>query len=92
MNIVKSVINAVGVEIESPLYEVKKKIDQDTEIRKYTATKWVGVKLKDKAASEDNSKKMFFTLFDYISGKNDQDKKISMTSPVCFSFINFDRN
>ena len=84
MNLIKTVRNAVGIDIESPTYEVIKKIDENTEIRKYSASKWICTREENKKASEDNNIKMFFNLFNYISGNNNQEKKISMTSPVSF--------
>ncbi len=51
------------------------------EIREYPDSFWVSTKMKNGEQSELMSNG-FRTLFNYISGKNTQKQKISMTAPV----------
>ena len=51
------------------------------EIRTYSPSKWVGISYKGQVKGV-SSNQMFMSLFSYISGNNDQNKKIEMTSPV----------
>ncbi len=66
--------------IEKPAYETIQK-NGDFEVRKYANIPIVSSPMED-MEKRDTS---FRQLFKYISGENDQNKKISMTSPV---FVN----
>lgn len=55
------------------------KLDDKIEIRKYVPAKWVCT------SNQNSTTSMFSQLFNYISGQNDQNQKIPMTTPV----INF---
>jgi hypothetical protein len=79
----KSVKNALGLEIEMPTYELLQKLDENIEIRKYPASKWVCTKQSGTAEQEKSFQSgMFYKLFNYISGTNDKTQKIAMTAPV----------
>jgi len=60
--------------VETPSYEVLRRIDE-VEIRQYP-------KLILATVSGDDVRAPFRILFDYISGKNSGESKISMTAPV----------
>ena len=63
------------------------------EIRRYDETKWVATTVEAQARnSRSSSSSMFNKLFDYISGKNSQNKKIAMTAPVTTIFKNAGNN
>lgn len=66
--------------IEKPDYESVKK-DGDFEIRKYDAIKVVSAPMDDMEKRDQSFRK----LFKYISGENEEKKKIAMTSPVFMS-------
>ncbi|QDU80102.1 SOUL heme-binding protein [Polystyrenella longa] len=63
---------------ESAQYEVVEK-DGNIEIRKYPDLMLVSTESNSEAKSRDGS---FMRLFDYISGANESDQKIEMTTPV----------
>ncbi len=88
MSFFKTAKNLLGIEIERPPYTVIESIDEVTEIRKYAKTKWVCTSTIGIAndLQSKNSSNMFGKLFKYISGENEQEKKISMTSPVTFDY------
>ena len=75
--------------IEKPSYEVVRKIDSSTEIRKYASSEWASTSVKDQCMKmSDYSSRMFKNLFNYISGRNSQNQKIEMTAPVLTSLRN----
>lgn len=88
MSFFKSVKNALGIEIERPNYEVIKTLGDNIEIRKYPPTKWVSTSMEGEADhyKSDYQSKMFYRLFNYISGENQNHEKISMTSPVTVAY------
>ncbi len=88
MSFFKTAKNILGIEIERPPYTVIEKIDDVTEIRQYGKTKWVCTSMIGTAdeIQSKNSGNMFGKLFKYISGENEQNQKISMTSPVTFDY------
>ena len=69
--------------IESYPYVVKKKY-KGFEIRNYESTLFTSVKLSTKGY-KNSSSKGFSILAGYIFGNNEQNEKISMTSPVSMS-------
>ena len=58
------------------------------EIRRYGPTKWVCTSVSSVSAksSQDYNSSMFGKLFNYISGSNNANQKIAMTSPVTFDY------
>lgn len=76
--------------IETPDYEVLRKIGDNIEIRRYSPTKWVGVTVNGgvKDLRSNYQTKMFWSLFNYISGKNNMQMKMEMTAPVLMEFEN----
>ena len=81
----------VSSAIESPPYTVTKDLNSGMEIRKYNATKWVstqktGIKCMQ---MQDMQSDMFWKLYGYITGKNNQNKKIEMTAPVVSMLRNY---
>lgn len=92
MSFFKSVKGALGLETENPHYEVLQKIEDNIEIRKYDKSKWVCSSVEAEAKDVKNfSSSMFYKLFDYISGKNSENKKIAMTTPVTTVYNNEER-
>lgn len=67
----------VAMSYETARYEVVKTISKKIEIREYKDL--VLAKISTKEGSENNN---FRTLFKFISGKNEQDQEIKMTTPV----------
>lgn len=94
MSFLKTIKGAFGYGIEVPDYELIKKLNDQIEIRKYLPSKWVGVSVN--GSLNDYMSKyqgfMFGKLFNYISGKNNENKKISMTAPVLVDHDNFNSN
>jgi hypothetical protein len=73
--------------LEQPTYKVLAKLNDHVEIRKYDASKWVTASAAcspQEFASERNG--TFYKLFNYISGRNDAAKEISMTVPVVMNY------
>lgn len=71
---------------ESPPYSVVQE-KEGYELRKYEASMWMSAKMEpsDDLTEEKMSSTMFWSLFNYISGKtNDEKQKVSMTTPVVF--------
>ena len=68
--------------IESPEYKLVNKLTDDVEIRTYAPSKWACTTTSVGATS------MFYQLFNYISGQNEQHVKIEMTAPVLNSYDN----
>lgn len=71
--------------LDCPDYKVLQN-ETTFELREYVATQWVSTSLKG-VQFQDAERKMFFRLFDYISGKNNESKKIAMTAPVLTRII-----
>ena len=66
---------------ECPAFSVVSNYENNIEIREYKDSSWISTDMK--AGSEaELSKKGFWTLFNYISGKNSKKEKIPMTVPV----------
>ena len=89
MSFLKSIKASLGIEIETPNYEVLKKLADNIEIRKYPPTKWVSAKLDmnmNQSELRSDSSTLFGQLFRYISGNNSDSQKIAMTSPVKFDY------
>lgn len=91
MNFLKSIkaYLASFFEYEMPKYEVIDTLENNVEIRRYAATKWVdakmdGVVTDDEVSSDSGT--MFRKLFRYISGNNSENQKISMTVPVTINY------
>lgn len=84
MSFFKTVKNLFGYEIEKPKYELVKSLNEIVEIRKYAPSKWVCTSVEGEADKykSDYQSNMFGKLFNYISGKNDKNERISMTAPV----------
>ena len=67
----------ISMSYETARYEVIKTISKKIEIREYKDL--VLATISTKEGSESNN---FRTLFKFISGENEQDQKIKMTTPV----------
>ena len=80
---------SVCLAIEGPTYEVLQKLGNNMEIRKYPASKWVSTKV-DTTANNAGNNMMFFSLFNYISGANNNKQKIEMTAPVLMQYASKD--
>ena len=82
-----SFLKSFGIGIERPPYEVIQKLDDNLEVRKYPATKWVCTTVKSSTQNLDQVRSsMFWKLFNYISGENEPKQKVEMTSPVTMDF------
>jgi hypothetical protein len=93
MGFFKSVRAALGIEIETPNYEVLKTLADNIEIRKYPPTKWATAKLEmnmNQSEFSSDSSILFRQLFRYITGTNTESQKIAMTSPVKFDYTSKD--
>jgi len=67
--------------LECPEYELTMQATENIEIRKYNKSSWVSTEMKN--GSMDSLKsKGFWTLYNYISGKNANKEKIEMSAPV----------
>jgi hypothetical protein len=66
---------------ETPEFKTILTLD-NIEIREYGESFWVTTEMKNNATEKDNTKSGFWKLFNYISGTNSTQEKISMTSPV----------
>jgi hypothetical protein len=70
--------------LECPKFNVVQKINDAIEIREYENSNWVSVGMK---GDKDKSRKTcFWSLFNYISGKNSESKKIDMSAPVLMKY------
>ena len=66
--------------LECPEFTTIKKLTQEIDVREYRDSIWVTVDMKgDREVSNKNS---FWSLFNYISGKNMINEKIEMSVPV----------
>ena len=77
-----AIFNQFFGKYEGAPFNLVKKYDDRLEEREYPAYKWVCTKRgpDDKGTLGENG--MFFRLFDYISGQNEDKNKIAMTVPV----------
>jgi hypothetical protein len=66
---------------ECPGFSVVSTHENNIEIREYKDSSWFSTDMKAGSQAE-LTKKGFWTLFNYISGKNSQKEKIPMTVPV----------
>jgi len=71
---------------ESPAYTVVEE-KEGYELRKYETSVWTSAQMgkvdADEASDEKMNSKAFWSLFNYISGKTNEEKqKVSMTTPV----------
>ena len=66
--------------LECPKFSVVQKLSDSIEIREYEDSNWVSVDMKGE--KEKSGKTSFWSLFNYISGKNSESKKIAMSAPV----------
>lgn len=67
--------------IECPEYELVASPTKNIEIREYKKSSWVSTQMKN--GSQDSLRsKSFWTLYNYISGKNTNKEKIEMSAPV----------
>jgi hypothetical protein len=90
MSCCKSFKSVLGIDIETPNYEILETLDNDVEIRRYKPTKWVSAKMNmnmNKSEVSSDRSKMFRQLFRYITGTNTDKQKIAMTSPVKMDYI-----
>jgi len=71
-------------EYDCPMFDVVKKTD-DYSIRKYKSGLWVSVEGTGRTLITANSK-AFLKLYNYISGSNEESKKIDMTTPVLVEY------
>jgi hypothetical protein len=71
------IIPNVAMSYETAKYEVTKVISEKIEIREYKNIVLATIS-KDKESQNNN----FRTLFKFISGENEQDQEIKMTTPV----------
>jgi hypothetical protein len=77
----------LGLNIEQPPYELLATLNDHVEIRKYMASKWVSASVVGEAHDFSSERSTLFRkLFKYISGRNDEEKKIPMTSPVLMNY------
>jgi len=67
-------------DLDCPDYAVLDKTD-NYELRHYNSTTWASVQAEG-ASRESVNSDMFFTLFKYIDGSNQNNVKIPMTAPV----------
>ena len=76
-----------------PIYQVLQQLSDNIEIRKYPPTKWAITSTTGNLQYMDQHRNvMFQKLFGYISGNNDQSKKIAMTAPVTYNLNNQSAN
>ncbi len=68
----------VSMSIKEPPYQVIETLENDIEIREYSDQIWAVTRAEDE-------NKGFGHLFRYISGANEDEKKIEMTAPVITS-------
>merc|ERR1712183_241423 len=68
---------------EQPQYTVLES-NEDYELRKYPSSTWISADTNG-ANYDDTSSSNFWKLFGYISGGNDANQKIDMTTPVITS-------
>eukprot|EP00088_Acartia_fossae_P007128 TRINITY_DN13314_c0_g1_i2.p1 TRINITY_DN13314_c0_g1~~TRINITY_DN13314_c0_g1_i2.p1 ORF type:complete len:201 (-),score=36.77 TRINITY_DN13314_c0_g1_i2:115-696(-) len=77
----------VSADLEIAPYEVTKS-HEGWEERSYPAVKWISAEGFDIRPHDGESHdRIFFQLFDYIDGQNDQGVKIPMTAPVTLRIL-----
>ncbi len=69
--------------LECPKFNILEQLNTNIEIREYEDSNWVSVDMK---GDKEQSKKSFWSLFNYISGKNSNKEKIEMSAPVLMKF------
>lgn len=67
--------------LECPEYELISSPAKNIEIRQYKKSSWVSTEMKNGSLDSLRSKG-FWTLYNYISGKNENKEKIEMSAPV----------
>ncbi|XP_015954042.1 uncharacterized protein LOC107478419 [Arachis duranensis] len=67
--------------IECPAYDVVH-VGNGYEIRRYNSTVWISNPPIPDISLVEATRTGFFSLFDYIQGKNEYNQKIEMTAPV----------
>jgi hypothetical protein len=77
LSLILLTIPNIAMSYETAKYEVVKVISDKIEIREYTHMTLATISTDDK--SQNNN---FRTLFKFISGDNEQEQEISMTTPV----------
>jgi hypothetical protein len=93
MSIFRAFSRAVGLEVEKPSFIILDKLNDNIEIRKYSATKWVNTSVYCEARHlQLHSNNLFFKLFAYINGNNVSNQKISMTAPVLYDLTSLSRH
>ncbi|CAF0985969.1 unnamed protein product [Brachionus calyciflorus] len=71
------------VAIEKPEYELVSSMDDLTETRRYSPSKWVSTSTVTLCSNLDSQRNVLFSrLFAYIAGQNDKNQQIKMTAPV----------
>jgi hypothetical protein len=68
----------VSMSVKEPPYQVIETLENDVEIREYSDQIWAATGAEDETQG-------FGRLFGYISGANEEEKKIEMTAPVVTS-------
>ncbi|XP_045215552.1 heme-binding protein 2-like [Mercenaria mercenaria] len=68
-------------DLECPVYTVNE-TNANFETRQYAPSVWVATRVSVVNYTRDANRKMFYTLFHYISGNNSRHLKIPMTAPV----------
>jgi hypothetical protein len=81
-----------GIHTEHPSYKVVQKIDDQVEIRKYSASKWVQTSVIDRCVNYDKYiNGLYMKLYRYRVGINDQSECMRMTVPVLTVFENLNK-
>lgn len=94
MSFMEGIKGVFGFDIEKPKYELVCKIARNIEIRRYPSTRWASTSEMGEAhhLHAGLQTQMFWRLFNYISGQNDQGQKISITAPVIVGYDSFSPN
>lgn len=70
--------------LECPRFNIVQQLSANIEIREYEDSNWVTVDMK--GDKEQSRKSSFWSLFNYISGKNSNKEKIAMSAPVLMKY------
>ena len=70
--------------LECPRFNLVQQLSENIEIREYEDSNWVTVDMK--GDKEQSRKSSFWSLFNYISGKNIDNEKIEMSAPVLMKY------
>lgn len=70
--------------LECPRFNILQQLNANIEIREYEDSNWVTVQMK--GDKEQSRKTSFWSLFNYISGKNSKKEKIEMSAPVLMKY------